>query len=95
MPGVTRSGEYTEAARLSVSVFPENVTDPGVVYTSADPAVAEVLSDGTVQAIGPGTTVVTARSADGGAQESCTVTVTYTVWQWIRHYILFGWVKDR
>ena len=84
-----------ERARLSVSVFPENVTDPGVVYTSADPAVAEVLSDGTVQAIGSGTTVVTARSADGGAQESCTVTVTYTVWQWIRHYILFGWVKDR
>ena len=82
-----------ERATLSASVLPETVTVPGIVYLSSDPSVASVSADGTVTAQKRGTAVITAASVDGGASETCTVTVSFTVGQWIRYYILFGWLK--
>ena len=61
---------------------------------SSDPAVAEVFPDGGIAAHGPGTATILATSADGRATASCLVTVTYTPWQWVKHYILFGWAWE-
>ena len=83
-----------ESEALFATVCPQNVTESGVTWISSDDAVAQVQPDGTVCAIAPGTAVITCQSADGETSAACTVTVSYTVWQWIRHYILFGWTQD-
>lgn len=55
--------------------YPEDATDVKVTWTSADSKVASVSSDGTVTAIGPGTTSITATAADGKITSSCVVSV--------------------
>ena len=40
------------------------------------------------------TAAVIAISTDGRATAACIVTVTYTPWQWVKHYILFGWAWE-
>jgi len=59
--------------------YPFNTTDKRVVWTSSDPSVATVDSNGIVTAVGVGETVITALSADGGYTASCTVTVTLSI----------------
>lgn len=86
-----RCGEET---RLSAAVAPDSVTTPGVRFQSTDETVATVSEDGTVHAVGRGTAEIVCSSADGAATARCTVTVSFTLWQWIRHYILFGWVGE-
>ena len=55
--------------------YPEDATDVKVTWTSADSKVASVSSDGTVTAIGPGTTSITATASDGKITSSCVVSV--------------------
>lgn len=55
--------------------YPEDATDTEVSWTSADPKIASVSSDGTVTAIGPGTTAITAAAAGGTITSKCVVTV--------------------
>lgn len=83
-----------DAARLTAAIAPEDATDPTWTFTSSDPAVAEVSPDGTIAAHAPGTAAVIAISTDGRATAACIVTVTYTPWQWVKHYILFGWAWE-
>ena len=83
-----------DAARLSAAIAPEDATEPVCTFLSSDPAVAEVSPDGRVTAQAPGTATVTATSADGRASAGCLVTVTYTPWQWVKHYVLFGWAWE-
>lgn len=82
-----------ESETLSARVFPQTATEPGVTFESDDPSVAAVSEHGVVTAVAPGTAVITCKSADGAASAVCTVTVSYTFLQWIRHYILFGWTQ--
>lgn len=63
--------EYTLAAK----VLPETATRKNVSWSSSDCSVASVNADGTVIAKVPGTAVITARTADGGLTDACTVTV--------------------
>ena len=83
-----------ETAKLTARLTPEDATDPTLTFFSSDEAVARVLPDGTVQAEKPGTAAIACTSADGRASANCTVTVTYTPWQWVRHYVLFGWLWE-
>ena len=83
-----------QEARLTGSVAPADATEPTVSFRSSDEAVAKVLPDGDLQALRPGTATVTATSADGHASAACTVTVSYTPWQWVKHYVLFGWIWE-
>lgn len=56
-------------------VSPEDASDISVVWKSEDAKVVSVSSDGTVTAVGPGTTTVKATTNDGSFTSSCTVTV--------------------
>lgn len=59
---------------LSSSVSPSNATDKTISYTSSDTRVATVNSNGRINALNPGTTVITVRTSNG-----LTVTSTVTV----------------
>jgi uncharacterized protein YjdB len=77
------------SASLSVTFTPANATDKHLFWSSADPQVAVVNELGKVTATGPGSTLITAVSADGAYQDQCTVTVTNPYGgQWIRTFIL-------
>lgn len=83
---------YKDSARLSAEILPADASDTGLVWTSSDESVATVDGQGNVYAAGRGEAVVTCASADGNASSACMVAVSYTAWQWIVVYILFGWL---
>lgn len=56
-------------------VSPEDASDISVVWKSEDAKVVSVASDGTVTAIGPGTTTVKATTNDGSFTSNCVVSV--------------------
>lgn len=73
-------GEYTlesigSSFKIAPVFYPEDATDTEVSWTSADPKIASVSSDGSVTAIGPGTTAITAAAAGGAITSKCVVTV--------------------
>lgn len=67
----TIGGSFT----IKPVITPEDATDASVVWKSADSKIVSVTSDGTVTAVGPGTTTVTATTNDGSFSSSCTVCV--------------------
>ena len=85
--------DYKSTASLSWTLAPADAYMPVVHWKSSDPRVVTVDTDGTVHAEGPGEAVIECVSADGFAKAECRVTVKRTLMQWIREYILFGWVK--
>ncbi|MBR0174462.1 MAG: Ig domain-containing protein [Bacteroidales bacterium] len=61
---------------LVPSFTPSNATNKNIAsWTSSDPTVATVTSAGVVRGVKAGTATITATSAEGGYQASCTVTV--------------------
>lgn len=83
-----------QGARLTAALVPEDTTEQTFVFTSSDPTVASVLENGRILAGHRGEAVITCTSGDGRVSDTCTVTVTYTRWQWVKHYVLFGWLFD-
>ena len=64
-----------ETASLTAAVTPANAANKNITWTSGNAAVAKVVN-GSVTAVGAGTTAITATAADGsGKSASCTVTV--------------------
>ncbi len=61
---------------LSATVTPSNATDKSIIYTSSNTNVATVSSNGTVTGVGSGNAVITAKTKDEGATDTCAVTVT-------------------
>lgn len=61
--------------QLSAGVIPTNATNKTVNWSSADPAIATVNSNGTVTGIAIGEVEITATTADGGFTTSTLVTV--------------------
>ena len=62
--------------RLTASVWPWNVTDDSVTWTSADESIATVNQNGVVTGVSVGTTVITATSnLDPTKSASCTVEI--------------------
>ncbi|HOT69821.1 MAG TPA: leucine-rich repeat protein [Clostridia bacterium] len=59
---------------LTVSIQPENASVKGITWTSSNNAVAS-LEEGPIKGNSAGTAVISARTADGGFEASCTVTV--------------------
>lgn len=61
---------------VRAEAIPWNATHAGISYSSSNPAVATVEASGAVQALAPGTTVITAVSkADPALTDTCEVTV--------------------
>jgi len=65
--------EIGETAKLNATVVPADAENKTVTWSSSDQSVATVSDDGTVTAIAPGTTDVTATA--GGKTATCHVTV--------------------
>ena len=71
----TLSLEVGKTGKLSATVLPASAANKSVTWTSSQPDVASVSTNGTITANKAGTTVITA-TAVNGKSASCTVTVT-------------------
>jgi len=67
--------EVDDTKTLMVTVLPENATNPSVVFTSSNPVVATVTSNGLVTARSKGVTIIAATTVDGNFSAKCTVQV--------------------
>lgn len=61
---------------LKATIEPANATNQNVNWSSRDKNVATVDENGTVTAKAAGSAVITVKTADGGKEASCTITVT-------------------
>ena len=66
-----------DSVPLEAKTVPENATDPTVLWSNSNPSVA-VYSGGSVKALSPGTTTLTAITQDGGFSKQCVITVPET-----------------
>lgn len=83
---------YRGTAGLTASLSPENTANPSLVWRSSDPSVVTVDRNGNLTGTGRGTAVITCTSGDGMAEDTCTVTVALTWWQWIIQTVLLGFL---
>ena len=67
--------EIGKYGKLNATVLPENATNKNVSWSSSNPVVVKVLSDGTILAQAEGQSIVTVTTKDGGYTASCTVSV--------------------
>jgi hypothetical protein len=67
--------ETGERVQLTIVVEPEFATDPSVSWSSGDTSVASVDENGLVTATGPGSTVITVTTTDGGFTDSASILV--------------------
>ena len=65
-------------ALLQAKIEPEDATGVELVWTSSDPAVAQV-TNGRIRAVGSGSCRIVCASADGKLSAACNVTVTWPV----------------
>ena len=63
-------------ATIAVTTYPEDASNPEVSWSSSNPAVASVNSNGVVTAHTIGTAQIIATSKDGEKTASCTITVS-------------------
>ena len=79
--------------RLQATVYPEEAAySADIVWTSSNSTVVTVSDDGMITAKRRGKAVITAATKDGKVKATRTVTVEYTLIQWIIIYLLFGWI---
>ena len=65
----------SETRTLVATVLPENATNKVVDWSSSNPSVATVDSEGIVTAVGGGAAIITATTEDGGFSATCDVNV--------------------
>lgn len=68
-----------EIALVRPKIEPEDATGVELIWTSSDPAVAEVTDGGRIKAVGSGNCEIRCATADGRLSASCNVTVTWPV----------------
>jgi uncharacterized protein YjdB len=83
-----------ETYRLSATILPADAADKSLVWSSSDESVVRVDENGLVAAVGEGQAVVSCKTRDGFASDTCMVEVYRTFGQWIARYILFGWIWE-
>jgi len=67
--------ELGEMKQLVATVLPEDASNKAVTWMSSDPSVCSVTSNGTIVAMGYGTTTIMATTVDGGFPAVCVVQV--------------------
>ena len=65
-----------ETLQLTATVFPSNATNKTVIWSSSNPAVADVDANGKVSALSAGSATVVVMTADGSKTAVCSVTVS-------------------
>nr|MCR4586737.1 Ig-like domain-containing protein [Lachnospiraceae bacterium] len=66
---------FGESKKLEATVTPDDAADKSLTWTSADAGIARVDADGTVTAVKPGETTITATCNSGGEKAECKVVV--------------------
>lgn len=70
-----------ESLKLEAQIFPDNAANKNVVWTSSDPDIASVDTEGNVTGIKAGTSVITVSAEDGkGSYASCYINVAGSDW---------------
>lgn len=64
-----------ETVKLKATVLPADADNPNIQWESSDRTVCLVMNDGTVVAIGAGSSIITATTEDGGFSAQCVVVV--------------------
>lgn len=80
-----------DAMVLTATVYPEDVTEREVSWSSNNPAVATVEADGKVTGIAAGEAVIVASTKDGFTEEY-KITVSHTVESFFAEW--FSWIKE-
>lgn len=80
---------YKDTRTLDIDT---NYSADELTWSSSNEKVAKVDENGNIVATGTGTATITVTSADGVVNETCEVTVSYTIVQWIIIIVLFGWI---
>lgn len=86
--------EQGAAVHYKDTVEPELILGRGVeisTWKSSDTSVAAVDNNGKITAVGTGTATITAVDTNGNTAEF-EISVSYTFWQIIIIYLLFGWL---
>lgn len=86
---------YKSSANISAEIDADEGVEYKVEYTSSNPKVASVDSNGKVYGAGKGSATITCTVTDNlgnSISDSCNVTVNYTWWQWLIKIALFGWI---
>lgn len=86
---------YKSTAKLSPTANISQNYNYKLTYKSLDPSVATVDENGNVTAIKTGTATITCRVVDENgysASDTCTVTVKYSILQWIINILLLGFL---
>ena len=83
--------DYKSTHPLSAVIYPADAYNQSVSWTSSDPSVVMVSSDGTLTALQRGSAQITCRSDDGACESVCSVEVGYSFSQWLIVICLFGW----
>ena len=65
----------TKNMQLIANVYPENAVNKSVVWSSSNPSVAIVDSNGLVKGVKPGAVVISAVTEDGGFRSTQVITV--------------------
>ena len=71
-----------EEMQITLSITPENATNPNVAWNSTDSEVADVSLSGLVTAIAEGEAIVTATSEEGGKEASSKIKVVTEATGW-------------
>ena len=74
-----RLTEIGETTTLIPTITPSNATNKAVIWTSSDPNIASVNSNGVVTAVNDGYATVTVKTVDGGYSATCNVRVFINV----------------
>lgn len=66
-----------DACKINATVYPENVLNKSLIWKSDDPKIVRILdNDGNIEAISPGTAIITVSAGDGSnVSANCVVTV--------------------
>lgn len=86
---------YKSTAKLSPTANISQNYNYKLTYKSLDPSVATVDENGNVTAIKTGTATITCRAVDENgysASDTCTITVKYSILQWIINILLLGFL---
>ena len=89
------SMNYKASAKIERNVNADAGVKYTVKYSSSNPSVATVDSNGNVKATGTGNATITCTVTDeygNTVSDTCNVKVSYAWWQWIIVIVLFGWI---
>lgn len=86
---------YKQSAKIDTKIDADSGAEYTVKYTSSDNSKVKVDSNGNIYAAKRGTAKVQVTVTDSygnTVSDSCSVTVKYTLLQWIIKIFLFGWI---